>query len=46
MKHLESLNIPFERMIGEGIPHSGNEWYQKHGDAIMQFHAESFERAR
>lgn len=45
MKHLESLQIPFERLIGEGIPHSGNQWYDQHGEQIMRFHTESFRRS-
>ena len=45
MKHLESLKIPYNKLIVEGAPHSARIIYDKRGLEIMKFHAESFRRA-
>ncbi|WDI41644.1 alpha/beta hydrolase [Bremerella sp. P1] len=45
MKFLESLEIPFERIIVEGAPHSAQKVYEKRGLEIVQFHAENFRRS-
>jgi enterochelin esterase-like enzyme len=42
MKYLESLKIPFQRLIVKDAPHSGRIIYEKRGLEIMKFHAESF----
>lgn len=42
MTFLESLNIPFERLIVEGVPHSASQIYEKAGLKILQFHAACF----
>lgn len=42
MKFLEGLNIPFERLIVEDAPHSAGVIYDKHGERILQFHADNF----
>ncbi|MBA2113572.1 alpha/beta hydrolase [Bremerella alba] len=45
MKFLESLKIPFERVIVEGAPHSAQKVYDQRGLELLQFHAESFRRS-
>ncbi|QDU75818.1 Carbohydrate acetyl esterase/feruloyl esterase precursor [Bremerella volcania] len=45
MKFLESLRIPFERIIVAGAPHSAQKIYDKRGLELVQFHAESFRRS-
>lgn len=45
MKYLESLEIPFERVIVEGAPHSAAKIYDKRGREIVQFHADNFRRS-
>lgn len=42
MQHLKSLSIPFDHIIVDDAPHSATIIYQKRGDEIMKFHAESF----
>ena len=42
MEFLQSLQIPFKRMIVEGAPHSAQKIYQKQGQEIMKFHAAAF----
>jgi len=42
MKYLESLNIPFKRLIVADAPHSAKVIYQKKGLALMRFHARHF----
>ncbi|MBL4886691.1 MAG: 1,4-beta-xylanase, partial [Planctomycetaceae bacterium] len=44
MKHLDSLKIPYERLIVPEAPHSAMEIYKKSGLVIMKFHAENFKR--
>ena len=44
MKFLESLNIPFKRVIAKDAPHSAKIIYQKRGKEIMQFHQSNFVR--
>ncbi|PQO26418.1 1,4-beta-xylanase [Blastopirellula marina] len=45
MKFLESLKIPFERIIVEGAPHSAQKIYDKRGLELVNFHAENFRRS-
>jgi len=46
MQHLKSLGIPFDHIIIDDAPHSASIIYQKRGDEIMKFHAESFRLAQ
>jgi len=45
MEHLKLLGIPFDHIIIDDAPHSPVIIYQKRGDDIMKFHAESFRLA-
>ncbi|MDH3582921.1 MAG: esterase family protein [Phycisphaerae bacterium] len=45
MAFLESLEIPFERLVVEDAPHSAKVIYEKSGLQIMRFHADSFQMA-
>ncbi|MAD80745.1 MAG: 1,4-beta-xylanase [Planctomycetaceae bacterium] len=45
MKFLESLEIPFKRLIVQNVPHSAQQIYEKRGLQIMRFHAENFRRS-
>ena len=45
MKFLESLKIPFERLIVPDVPHSASQIYARRGLALLQFHEGSFARA-
>lgn len=42
MKFLDSLKIPYTKVIVDGAPHSAKLIYQKRGLEIMRFHAEKF----
>lgn len=42
MKFLDSLKIPYEKLIIPDAPHSGKIIYEKKGVEIMQFHAKNF----
>ena len=42
MKHLESLKIPFRKIIVEGAHHSAMEVYATAGIEAMRFHARNF----
>lgn len=42
MQYLESLEIPFEKLIVPEVPHSAIQIYQREGLKLIQFHAESF----
>ena len=42
MKFLDSLRIPYERLIVPGAPHSAKIIYDKAALTIMKFHAENF----
>ena len=42
MKFLESLAIPYQRLIVEGAPHSAAKIYDSNGLDIMKFHAANF----
>ena len=42
MRFLESLKIPYQRLIVEGVPHSAQQIYEKRGLDIMKFHAGNF----
>jgi enterochelin esterase-like enzyme len=46
MKFLESLKIPFEKIIVQDAPHSANLIYEKKGLQIMRFHADNFKNAQ
>lgn len=46
MQHLKSLGIPFDHIIIDDAPHSATIIYNKRGDEIMKFHAESFRLAK
>lgn len=45
MEYLESLKIPFERLIVPDAPHSAKIIYEKNGLDLMKFHARNFEQA-
>ena len=45
MKFLDSLKIPYQRLVVEGVPHSAMQIYQKQGLEIMQFHVKNFQAA-
>lgn len=45
MEHLRSLNIPFEKRIVKGAPHSAAVVYNRAGLEVMKFHAENFKQA-
>ncbi len=42
MRHLDSLGIPYENHILEGIPHSATKVYGVMGADIIRFHARNF----
>lgn len=42
MRHLESLGIPYQKVIVEGATHSAAQVYEKGGLEIMGFHAKNF----
>ena len=46
MSFLESLGIPFERLIVEEAPHSARDIYEKQGDTVLKFHAVNFAAAQ
>lgn len=45
MKYLDSLNIPYQKIIIPDAPHSGSIIYNKKGVEIMNFHARNFAKA-
>ncbi len=45
MAFLDSLKIPYEKLIVEDAPHSAKIIYEKRGLELMQFHARNFNRA-
>ena len=45
MKHLESLDIPFEKAIAGDASHSAAECYRNLGDHVLKFHADNFAAA-
>jgi len=45
MEFLETLDIPFERLIVAEAPHSAKMIYEKAGLEIMKFHADNFAAA-
>lgn len=45
MTFLESLKIPFDRLIVPDVPHSAGEIYEKRGLKLVQFHAANFREA-
>lgn len=44
MEHLRLLDIPFEKLIVEGIPHSALRLYEREGMTLAQFHGKNFSR--
>jgi hypothetical protein len=46
MRHLASLDIPYEQAIAGDATHSGAECYRNLGDRVMLFHAQSFAASR
>ncbi len=46
MAFLDSLKIPYEKLIVEDAPHSAKIIYEKQGLELMRFHARNFERAK
>jgi hypothetical protein len=46
MNFLESLKIPFERLIVPDAPHSASMIYEKDGMTLLKFHEANFEAAR
>ena len=42
MKFLDSLKIPYQKLIVEDAPHSATKIYEKNGLDIVRFHAENF----
>lgn len=42
MKFLDSLKIPYQKLIVPGVPHSAAQIYEKQGLTLMQFHARNF----
>ena len=45
MKFLDTLGIPYQRLIVPDAPHSAKVIYEKVGLTIMKFHAENFSKA-
>jgi endo-1,4-beta-xylanase len=46
MKFLDSLNIPYQKTIAEGVGHSAIGIYEKVGPVIMKFHENNFKAAQ
>ena len=46
MGFLDSLGIPFDKLIVKGAPHSARDIYEKQGDTILKFHAGNFAAAQ
>ena len=46
MEFLDGLEIPYEKLIVEGVPHSAAKIYEKQGLQIMKFHERNFRDAR
>ena len=42
MNYLDTLNIPYRRLIVKDAPHSAIKIYEKRGLEIMKFHATNF----
>lgn len=42
MQFLDTLKIPYQRLIVDGVPHSAAKIYEKQGLTIMKFHAKNF----
>ena len=45
MQFLDSLKVPYQRLIVAGVPHSALGIYEQRGLEIMQFHAKNFSRS-
>ena len=46
MEFLDSLKIPYQRLVVPGVPHSAVGIYEKEAEAIMRFHAANFAAAK
>lgn len=46
MGFLDSLGIPFDKLIVKDAPHSARDIYEKQGKAILTFHAANFAAAQ
>ena len=46
MAFLDSLQIPYEKLIVDDAPHSAKIIYEKNGLDLMRFHARNFDRTR
>ncbi len=42
MEFLDSLGIPYEKVVAEGVPHNNKGIYEKVGPVIMKFHERNF----
>ena len=42
MKFLETLYIPYQKLVVEDVPHSAQKIYEQRGLELMQFHAKNF----
>lgn len=45
MKFLDTLKIPYDKLIVPDVPHSASKIYEKNGLDLMQFHANNFKAA-
>ena len=45
MKFLDSLKIPYEKLIVKDVPHSAQKIYEQKGLELMKFHVESFRQS-
>lgn len=46
MKFLDGQQIPYKKLIVEGVPHSAQKIYEKRGLEIMKFHEKNFAATR
>lgn len=44
MEFLDTLRIPYEKLIVEGASHSAHQIYERQGKRLLQFHARNFDR--
>ena len=42
MKFLDSLGIPYQKLVIPEVPHSASKIYEKEGEQLMRFHAKNF----
>ncbi|MEZ5354902.1 MAG: alpha/beta hydrolase-fold protein [Bryobacteraceae bacterium] len=45
MRHLDSLSIPYQKIIVPDVPHNASQVYERIGTAAPEFHAANFRRA-